>query len=181
MTIGDDGLGTIDDDRPVVGIRLLEYALTQAGCRVVNSGSQSSQQECLEAGLETAADAILVSSVYGLGEIDCRGFGDKCREAGLADVVRYVDGNLVVTSQTQEWEEAAARFRAMGFDRVYALVTRPHQVIDDLRGALLVRGRGAVKLAPLRPRSGGERRRGASCAVNYRRPGCGRAWGREGG
>ena len=77
---------------------------------MVNIGSQSSQQECIEAALEPAADAILVLSVYGLGEIDCRGFGDQCREAGLADVVRYVGGNLVVTSQTQEWEEVAARF-----------------------------------------------------------------------
>ena len=148
-----------------MGVRVLEYALTQAGCWVVNSGSQSSQQEGIETALETAANAILVSSVYGLGDIDCRGFGDTCREAGLADVVRYVGGHLVVTSQTQEWEEAAARFRARGFARVYASVTRPQQVIDDLRGALLARGR----------------RRGASGAVNYRRPGCGRAWGREGG
>jgi len=148
--MGDGGLGTIDDDMPVVGIRILEYALTQAGFRVVNIGSQSSQWECIEAALETAADAILVSSVYGLGEIDCRGLGDKCREAGLADVVRYVGGNLVVTSQTQEWEEVAARFRARGFDRVYSSATRPHQVIDALRGDLSARGR----------------LRGASCAVN---------------
>src|SRR5262249_9161746 len=118
VTIGDGGLGTIDFAMHVVGIRILEYALTQAGCRVVNIGSQSSQQECIEAALETTTDAILVSSVYGLGEIDCRGFGDTCHEAGLANVVRYVGGNLVVTSQIQEWEEVAARCRAMGFDRV---------------------------------------------------------------
>jgi len=43
VTIGDGSLGTIDDDRHVVGIRILEYAVTQVGFRGVNIDSQSSQ------------------------------------------------------------------------------------------------------------------------------------------
>lgn len=133
-------LGTIGYDMHVVGIRILEYALTKAGFRVVNIGSQSTQEEFIEAALETAADAILVSSVYGMGDIDFRGFGDKCRETGLGHVLRYVGGNLVVTAQTQDWEDIAARFRAMGFDRVYSSATRPKQVIEDLQRDLAARG-----------------------------------------
>ena len=33
--------------------------------------------------VETNADAIIVSSLYGHGEIDCRGLREKCDEAGL--------------------------------------------------------------------------------------------------
>ena len=128
----------------MVGIRILEYALTRAGFRVVNSGSQCSQQECIEAARETAADAILISSVYGMGEIDCRGFGNRCQKAGLGHLVKYVGGNLVVAAQTQDWSEITKRFQAMGFDRVYSPATRPPEVIAALRRDLAGRGVAAT-------------------------------------
>ena len=41
----------------------------------------------------------MVSSLYGHGEIDCRGFKEKCIEAGLDKVLLYVGGNIVVGEQ----------------------------------------------------------------------------------
>lgn len=38
-----------------------------------------SQDEFVKAAIETAADAILVSSIYGHGELDRRGLRDKRR------------------------------------------------------------------------------------------------------
>ena len=79
---------------------------------------------------ETAADAILVSSLYGQGELDCRGFRDMCIEAGLDDIVLYVGGNLVVGKQA--WEEVETRFTDMGFDRAFPPGTRTPDVVEKL-------------------------------------------------
>jgi methylaspartate mutase sigma subunit len=80
--------------------------------------------------METNADAILVSSLYGQGELDCRGFRDLCVEAGLEHMLIYVGGNLVVGKQT--WEDVERRFVAMGFDRAFPPGTRTDDVIRIL-------------------------------------------------
>jgi methylaspartate mutase S subunit len=49
-----------------------------------------------------------VSSLYGQGELDCRGFRDLCIEAGLDDILLYVGGNLVVGKQP--WDDVERRF-----------------------------------------------------------------------
>jgi methylaspartate mutase sigma subunit len=90
-----------------------------------------SQEEYIEAALETAADAILVSSLYGHGELDCRGFREKCDEAGLKDILLYVGGNIVVGKQ--DLTEVEKRFKAMGFDRVFGPGTTPEAGIKALR------------------------------------------------
>ncbi|MEG1973137.1 MAG: methylaspartate mutase subunit S, partial [Oscillospiraceae bacterium] len=77
----------------------------------------SPQEDFINAAVETNADAIIVSSLYGHGEIDCRGLREKCDEAGLKGIKLYVGGNIVVGKQN--WEEVKSRFVAMGFDRVY--------------------------------------------------------------
>ena len=66
-------LGVIGADVHAVGNKILEIALTEAGFHVVNLGVLVSQKEFVEAALETNADAILVSSLYGHAEIDARG------------------------------------------------------------------------------------------------------------
>ena len=55
-----------------------------------------SQDEFIDAALANRADAILVSSLYGHGEIDCDGFRRRCTQRGLGDILLYVGGNLVV-------------------------------------------------------------------------------------
>jgi len=114
--------GVIGADTHIVGNRILSMALEDAGYRVVSLGALTPAADFIKAAVETAADAILVSSLYGQGELDCRGFRDQCVEAGLDDVLLYVGGNLVVGKQP--WEEVERRFREMGFDRVFAPGTR---------------------------------------------------------
>lgn len=123
-------LGVIGADVHAVGNRILEYAFTEAGLKVVNIGVMASQEEFINAAIETNADAILVSSLYGHGEIDCRGLREKAVEAGIGDIKMYVGGNLVVGKQ--DWGEVEKKFLAMGFNRAYPPGTMPQEAIDDL-------------------------------------------------
>ncbi len=124
-------LGVIGADVHAVGNQILYHAFTDAGFEVVNLGVMVSQEEFIEAAIESAADAIIVSSLYGQGELDCRGFRDKCDEAGLKGILLYVGGNIVVGKQP--FPEVEQRFRAMGFDRVFGPGTDPQVDIDALR------------------------------------------------
>lgn len=124
-------IGVIGADCHAVGNKILEYTFTEAGFEVINVGVLSTQEDFINAAVETDADAIIVSSLYGHGEIDCRGMRDKCNEAGLKDILLYVGGNIVVGKQN--WDEVHARFKAMGFDRVYKPGTPVEQDIEDLK------------------------------------------------
>ena len=132
-------IGVIGADVHAVGIRILEYAFTEAGFNVVNLGVMVSQEEYIEAAIETNADAIIVSSLYGHGELDCRGLRDKCDEAGLSGILLYVGGNIVVGKQP--FEEVEKRFHAMGFDRVFGPGTAPEAAIETLRRDMGVKDR----------------------------------------
>jgi methylaspartate mutase sigma subunit len=114
--------GVIGADTHIVGNRILSMALEDAGYRVVSLGALTPAADFIRAAIETAADAILVSSLYGQGELDCRGFRDLCIEAGLDDVLLYVGGNLVVGKQP--WDVVEKRFLDMGFDRAFPPGTR---------------------------------------------------------
>ncbi|MDR2110949.1 MAG: methylaspartate mutase subunit S [Spirochaetaceae bacterium] len=124
-------IGVIGADVHAVGNKILHLAFTEAGFEVTNLGVMVSQEEFIEAAIETAADAILVSSLYGHGELDCRGFRDKCDEAGLKGILLYVGGNIVVGKQP--FGEVEKRFRAMGFNRVFGPNTPPEAAIKALR------------------------------------------------
>ncbi|MCK4259312.1 MAG: methylaspartate mutase subunit S [Halanaerobiales bacterium] len=124
-------LGVIGSDVHAVGNKILDHALSEAGFKVINIGVMASQKEFIDAAVETNADAILVSSLYGHGELDCRGFPEKCKETGLDDVLLYVGGNLVVGKQ--DFDEVTNRFLEMGFDRVYPPGTMPETPIQDLK------------------------------------------------
>jgi methylaspartate mutase sigma subunit len=124
-------IGVIGSDVHAVGNRILEEAFTKAGFNVVNIGVLSPQKEFIEAAIETAADAILVSSLYGHAEIDCKNFKEKCIESGLDDVTLYLGGNLVVGKQ--DWNTVKELFLDMGFDRVYPPGTMPEVPISDLK------------------------------------------------
>lgn len=124
-------MGVIGSDVHAVGNKILEYAFKQAGFNVVNLGVMVSQEEFIEAAIETAADAILVSSLYGHGEIDCRGLREKCDEAGLENIPLYIGGNLVVGKHP--FEEVERKFKAMGFNRVYPPGTLPEVNIVDMK------------------------------------------------
>ncbi len=97
---------------------------------MVALGALTPADEFIKAAVETAADAIMVSSLYGQGELDCRGFRDLCIEAGIEGILLYVGGNLVVGKHP--WPEVEKRFLDMGFDRAFPPGTRTREVIEAL-------------------------------------------------
>jgi len=131
--------GVIGEDVHIVGIRILEYALGEAGFKVVPLGSQVSQKEFVEAAIEVNADAILVSSLSGHAETLVPGLREKCIEAGLSDVILYLGGYLLVGEM--QWEVVEKKFMGMGLNRIYPPGTSPTQVIADLEADIASRRR----------------------------------------
>ncbi len=128
-------IGVIGADCHSVGNKILDHAFNEAGLEVVNIGVLSSQEEFIHAAIETNADAIVVSSLYGHGEMDCRGLKNKCIESGIEDVLLYAGGNLVVGKQ--EWNGVKGRFLKMGFNRVYPPGTLPSITIKDIQADVM--------------------------------------------
>lgn len=124
-------LGVIGADVHAVGNKILYHAFTGAGFEVINLGVMVSQEEFIEAAVEANADAITVSSLYGHGELDCKGMGEKCDEAGLKGIPLYVGGNIVVGKQP--FDEVEKRFKEMGFTRVFPPGTTPETAIECLK------------------------------------------------
>jgi methylaspartate mutase sigma subunit len=132
-------LGVIGADVHIVGARVMEFALRENGFDVVNLGIQVTQAEFIDAAIESDADAILVSSIYGHGEIDCRGMREACTERGLEDIPLFVGGNLVIGRK--DWSETEAIFKSYGFDYAYPPGTDPEVSIADLTRVLTERRR----------------------------------------
>ncbi len=124
-------IGVIGADVHAVGNKIIDYVLNEHGFNVINIGVLSSQEDFINAAIETDAKAILVSSLYGHGEMDCKFFKEKCEEAGLGHVKLYVGGNIVVGKQ--DFNEVETRFKNMGFDRVYPPGTKIENALDHLR------------------------------------------------
>ena len=124
-------MGVIGVDAHVVGNKLMENALRQSGFKVTNIGNFVIQQEFIKAAIETNAEAILVGTLCGHGELDCQGFREACIEAGRGDIHMVVGGNLVVGKQ--DFRGVEERFMDMGFNRVYPPGVSPSRVIEDLK------------------------------------------------
>ncbi len=124
-------LGTIGHDAHIVGSSVLRFALEEAGFKVVFLGAVVPPEEFIDAARESAADAILVSSLYGMARIDCEDFGAKCEEAGLGHVRRYIGGILV--TDPEAWDATEKLFKSFGFHRVYPPQTKPEVAIADLK------------------------------------------------
>jgi methylaspartate mutase S subunit len=131
--------GTVGMDVHVIGTKIVSRALKDAGFNVVELGMQVSPEEFIHVAQETKADAILMSSLYGMGEIDLKGFNEKRMEAGLGDVILYIGGNLVVGRFDPE--EVEGRFRKLGFDRVYPPETDIDAAVNDLKNDLKAKGK----------------------------------------
>jgi methylaspartate mutase sigma subunit len=127
-------IGVIGADVHAVGNKIIEYILTNAGYNVVNVGVLSSQEDFIHAAIETDAAMILISSLYGHGEIDCRGMRAKCLESGIGDILLYVGGNIVVGKQ--DFAEVKQRFAQMGFNRVYPPGTPIEKALADIKADL---------------------------------------------
>ncbi len=124
-------IGVIGADVHAVGNKIIDYTLTNEGYNVVNVGVLSTQEDFINAAIESNAKIILVSSLYGQGEIDCRGLRDKCIESGLDDILLYVGGNIVVGKQ--DFVEVEKRFVEMGFNRVFPPGTPINVVLPTIK------------------------------------------------
>lgn len=122
--------GVIGEDVHIIGIRIVEHALRHAGFHVVPLGAQVSQEEFVEAAIETNADAILVSSLSGHAAILCSGLREKCLEAGLDRVLLYLGGQLIIGES--DWKTVVEKFKALGFDRIYPPDLDVNDLIADL-------------------------------------------------
>ena len=123
--------GVIGADCHIVGNWILGHSLKKVGFKVVSLGVMASQEDFINAAIETNADAILISSLYGHAALDCDEFREKCVEAGLGDILLYIGGNLKVGDQ--DWENVCEMFKRLGFNRVYPPETLPPTAISDLK------------------------------------------------
>jgi len=132
--------GTVGMDAHVIGTKVVSRALKDAGFNVVALGMQVTPEEFISVAQETNADAILMTSLYGMSELDLKGFNEKRMEAGLEDVILYIGGNLVIGRYDPE--EVEPRFKNLGFDRVYPPETDIVAVIEsDLKKDLKAKGK----------------------------------------
>ena len=141
-------MGVIGADCHAVGNKILERFFRDSGFKVVNLGVMVSQDEYIDAAIETGAEAILVSSLYGHGEIDCQGFRERCTERGLENIVLYVGGNLVVGAELvgAHGRDLSTR-RTRGFARHPQRQLRNYPERGDPQTALCRRGVAHVELA----------------------------------
>ena len=131
--------GTVGRDAHVIGTKILSRALRDSGFNVVELGILTPPEDFINAAIETGADAILMSSLYGMGEIDVQGFKGKCIEAGLNEVLLYIGGNLSVGKH--DFKETEETFKKLGFDRVYPPASDVKTAIADLWADLKAKGK----------------------------------------
>ena len=131
--------GTVGMDAHVIGTKILSRALRDAGFNVVELGMQVPPEEFIEVARKTKADAILMSSLYGMAELDLRGFKENCKQAGLEDLILYIGG--VLTVGRQDFKEVEKKFKKLGFDKVYPPAANLKLVIEDLWENLRAKGK----------------------------------------
>ncbi len=130
-------IGTIGKDAHILGGWVLSHVFEEAGFNVTFLGAMVSQEEFIEAAVETNAVAILVSSSYGMGLIDCEGMRDKCIEAGLDDIILYVGGTIAAPRELERnWGEVERRFSEMGFNRAFKNTVSAEQSVEYLKSDL---------------------------------------------
>ena len=126
--------GTVGMDAHVIGTKYLSRALKEAGFKVIELGCLTPADEFIKVAMETDADAILISSLYGMAELDLDGFKEKCQEAGIGEVLLYIGGNLASSREEYEnFESIEIKFKGLGFDRVYRSKIDLNIAIEDLK------------------------------------------------
>lgn len=127
-------IGTIGQDAHMIGAWVLSEAFKEAGFRVSYLGAVVPQEEFINVAIETAADAILVSSCYGMGIIDCEGMRDKCIEAGLDNIILYAGGSVAALADLESnWPDIEDRFKKIGFNRVFKNTTTAEEAVRILK------------------------------------------------
>ncbi len=131
--------GTSGVDAHVIGTKIISRALKEEGFNVVALGAQTPAEEFIKAAQETDADAILITTLYGMAEMDVQGIREMCVEAGIGDILMYIGGILGVGAR--DFAEDEATFKKIGFDRVYPPESDVKQSIRDLVSDLKARNK----------------------------------------
>jgi methylaspartate mutase sigma subunit len=127
-------IGTIGADAHMIGGWVLQKAFKDAGFTVAFLGAVVPQQEFINTAIEIDADAILVSSMYGMGLLDCEGLRDKCIEAGLKDIILYVGGTVAAPLELEKnWPEIERRFNKIGFNRAFPNTCTASEAVEALK------------------------------------------------
>ncbi len=130
-------VGTIGADAHIIGAWVLAKAFEDAGYKVMFLGVVVPQKDFINAAIEVDADAILVSSMYGMGLLDCEGFRERCLEAGLKDIILYVGGTVAAPLELERnWPEIERRFREIGFNRVFKNTCTASEAVATLKADL---------------------------------------------
>lgn len=117
MSTGRVVIGVIGDDIHVVGNRIMQLALEESGFSVYNLRTRNRPEHFCQAALEVNAHAVFVSSLNGEGEYWCSDFRRQFSDVGLAHILLYVGGNVVIGKRSQE--DVVRLFKRFGFDRIY--------------------------------------------------------------
>ena len=127
-------IGTIGQDAHMIGGWVLSEAFKEAGFKVSFLGAVVPQEDFINAAVETDAAAILISSSYGMGIIDCEGMRDKCLEAGLDNIILYAGGSVAALADLEtNWPAIERRFMEMGFNRVFKNTTSAEEAVCFLK------------------------------------------------
>ncbi len=130
-------IGTIGADAHMIGGWVLAKAFESAGFKVTFLGAVVPQDDFINAAIEVDADAILVSSMYGMGLLDCEGFRAKCVEAGLKEIILYVGGTVAAPLELERnWPDIERRFREIGFNRVFKNTCTASEAVAVLKADL---------------------------------------------
>ena len=135
--------GTVGMDSHVIGTKIVSRAFKDAGFNVVALGIQVSPEEFIRVAQETDANAILMSSLYGMADMDLQGFKQKMQEAGLGNVLLYIGGILGIGRH--DFKESEEIYKKLGFDRVYPPESDLQVAIADLKKDLKVKGVASPK------------------------------------
>lgn len=131
--------GTVGVDAHVIGTKFLSCMLKEHGFKVVALGAQTPPEDFIHAAKKTHADAMMLTSLYGMAEMDLQGFRSRCAEAGIGDILLYIGGILGVGAHDFKEDEAA--FKKLGFDRVYPPQSDPNDAVRDLCADLKAQGK----------------------------------------
>ena len=104
-------IGVIGADCHAVGNKVLDRVFTAHDFRVINLGVMVSQDEYIDAAIETGADAIVVSSIYGHGDIDCLGLRERCIERGITLAATWWLVNMILPTSrpnSKRWVSIAS-------------------------------------------------------------------------
>ena len=127
-------------DRQTADTRIHCHALEAMGYNVVSLASYSPPADFVNAAVETNAHGILVYSLHGRGELDCRGFRELCIEAGMGEIPVYFIDNP--DDSTEDWRAAEKRILNTGFDRAFPSGTGTDDIVSALECDLLARASG---------------------------------------